>query len=52
LNSGNIITSTNMSPQITFPGLGSYTGQLIISADTLNCSDTVNILINIINEKS
>ncbi len=52
LGSGNIMTSTDISPQVTFPGLGSYTGQLIVSADTLNCRDTIKILVNIIIDTS
>lgn len=52
LSPGNIMTSNSTNPQVTFPGLGSYTGQLIASADTLNCIDTIKILVNIVTDTS
>src|SRR6056297_2559258 len=46
VESGEDIISTATNPQIDFPDLGTYPGQLIVNKNT-ECSDTANFLVNI-----
>lgn len=46
LGNGNTFTSNNTNPTVTFPGLGTYEGQLILNLGSL-CDDTAKIFVNI-----
>ncbi|MFK7772806.1 MAG: PKD domain-containing protein [Saprospiraceae bacterium] len=46
LNNGDTATSTTQNTSITFPGLGTYQGQLILNQGS-PCDDTANIFVNI-----
>ncbi len=43
------LVNSNWEPQITFPGIGQYTGQLVLNEGTL-CADTADITVNIFPE--
>lgn len=45
----NIVSSTRWSPTIEFPGLGTYTGTLMLNPGS-DCGDTINVTINIFPE--
>lgn len=46
LNNGDTATTTNQNATITFPGLGTYQGQLILNQGS-PCDDTATIFVNI-----
>ena len=46
LNNGDTATATSENATITFPGLGTYEGQLILNLGS-QCDDTANIFVNI-----
>ena len=43
---GNIESFGEWEPTVTFPGIGSYEGQLILNPNT-DCGDTANIFVNV-----
>ncbi len=43
---GTIETYDDWEPSVTFPGVGTYEGQLILNPDT-DCGDTANITVNL-----
>lgn len=47
LGGGNVETSAAVNPTITFPGLGTYEGSLIVNPNSPNCSDTAIIYVNV-----
>ena len=46
---GTPVTSSDEDPTITFPGLGTYQGQLIVNPNTI-CDDTADIFVSIFPE--
>lgn len=46
LNNGDTATTTNQNATITFPGLGTYQGQLVLNQGS-PCDDTATIFVNI-----
>lgn len=46
---GEDVVSEEWSPEITFPGIGQYTGRLILNRET-DCGDTAEITVNIFPE--
>ncbi|MFK8005745.1 MAG: PKD domain-containing protein [Saprospiraceae bacterium] len=46
LNNGDTVTSTTQNTSVTFPGLGTYQGQLILNQGS-PCDDTATIFVNI-----
>lgn len=49
LGGGNIQTESLWEPTVNFPGIGQYSGRLVLNENT-NCGDTASILINIFPE--
>ena len=43
---GEIQTSSDWSPTFTFPGIGTYQGELILNPNT-ECGDTANVTVNV-----
>ncbi len=49
LENGDTLRSSEWSPTITFPGVGQYTGTLILNPET-DCGDTATISVNVFPE--
>ncbi len=45
---GEIVTSNVRNPVITFPGLGSYTAKMTLNPNIPNCTDSADIVINVL----
>lgn len=49
IGGGNTFSTTAVNPQVTYPGPGTYIGQLIVNPNSADCSDTATIITNIFN---